>query len=335
MTTSPSGTIDSDRLQDRRIKFGTNLVTFYDPSYWNMPKATTHVKLMESIANNPRPYFDRIFDVAQACGLHGVELAPEAAGWTGAMAAYGSSQALSDNLRRRDLELSSSYAASWEHLSPVLQGDLSFEASANLLARHAEFVSACGAKAIVMGTMPREHGPGDTFKRTDMELAKQTADLLNRLGEVLRPFNMMFALHTDAYSICSRNEDINWMMDQTDPATVGLCPDVGHIILDGGDPVEVIAKHAPRVPVMHWKDCVGPLDGSKILLTGMERHDLQLKYFRVLGAGIADWPAWQEQLRNHQWSGWAQAEIDMSPDPVGEIREGLRYFEEVLAPIYR
>lgn len=316
------------------IKFGTNLVTFYAPSYWGMPASTSHEELMGAIAADPRAFFERMLDSAQRCGLDGVELAPESAGWTGVVNGYGQPEAFTASLGQRGLQLSSSYAPAWEHLVPVLNGDIPFETSAEHLARHAEFVSACGATAIVMGTVPREHGPEDAFNRTDREVARRVTDLLNRLGQVLRPFGMKLALHTDAYSICSRNDDIDWMMENTDPEVVGLCPDVGHIILDGADPVDVIAKHAGRVPVMHWKDCSGPLDGSKILLTGMERHDLMLKYFKVLGSGIADWASWQQRLKDHSWCGWAQAEIDMSPDPEGELRQGLRYYHEHLAPIY-
>lgn len=319
----------------RSIKLGTNLVTFYAPTLWGMPRAATHENLMGLMSNDPKPYFERMLDMSYGCGLDGIELAPEAGGWTGAAKAYGSPEGFTDALSARSLELSSSYAPSWVHLAGPLTDPALFQSSADDLARHAEFVRACGARVIVMGTMPRLHGPGGTFNTTDRDLAQRTAELLNRLGEVLRRHEMSFALHTDAYSICSRNEDIDWMMANTDPSTVGLCPDVGHIILDGGDPVEVLRKHVDRVPVMHWKDCTGPLDGSKILLEGMERHDLQLRYFRVLGSGIADWASWQRALASSEWRGWAQAEIDMSPDPEREILQGLKYFEEVLAPIHR
>lgn len=302
-----------------------------------MAATTTHGHLMQAMAADPLPYFERMLADAASCGLDGIELAPEAAGWTGAARAYGSPDGVRRALGEHGLALSSSYAPSWEHLAPPLfNAGSSFRTSADQLARHAEFVRSCGATVLVMGTMPREHGPNDAFNRTDRDLARRTADLINDLATAaLEPLGMSFALHTDAYSICSRNDDIAWMMQHTDPKNVGLCPDVGHILLDGGDPVAVLNDHIDRIPIMHWKDCTGPLDGSKILLTGMERHDLQLRYFRVLGDGIADWESWQRVLADALWSGWAHAEIDMSPDPVAEIQRGLAYFDRVLAPIHR
>jgi inosose dehydratase len=50
---------------------------------------------------------------------------------------------------------------------------------------------------------------------------------------------------------------------------------------------------------------------------------------------MVNWKEWMEVLRDKQWSGWATEEIDMSPDPVGELREGLEYFRTELAGIYR
>jgi len=40
-------------------------------------------------------------------------------------------------------------------------------------------------------------------------------------------------------------------------------------------------------------------------------------------------------LHGAQWSGWAVEEIDDSPDPVGELRQGLEYFQRELARIYQ
>jgi inosose dehydratase len=90
------------------------------------------------------------------------------------------------------------------------------------------------------------------------------------------------------------------------------------------------------VPLMHWKDCSTPLPAERTAgLTGMERHAHMLEHFRILGAGAqVDWPAWMEVLGRAGWTGSAMAEIDMSPDPIGEIRFGIDYFDDTLAAVY-
>lgn len=59
-----------------------------------------------------------------------------------------------------------------------------------------------------------------------------------------------------------------------------------------------------------------------------------LTHFRVLGAGTIDWKSWQKILRDANWEGWAHAEIDLSPNPIEEIRAGTAYFEKELKSIY-
>lgn len=160
------------------------------------------------------------------------------------------------------------------------------------------------------------------------------ADELNRLGAITARHGVQIAIHTDAYSICSRNEDIATVLSLTDPASVAICPDAGHITLDGGDAVAVLRDHIDRIPTMHWKDCIGPLSGHVLRGDQKERHAEMLRSFRILGDGIVDWDEWMRVLRDHDWSGWAIEEIDNSPDPVAELRKGLECFRDRLAPIH-
>jgi sugar phosphate isomerase/epimerase len=116
-------------------------------------------------------------------------------------------------------------------------------------------------------------------------------------------------------------------MSQTDPERVKLCIDAGHIALDGGDPLAVIRAHSQRAPVLHWKDCASHLPPHTLSGPPMVRHDVMIKYFRVMGSeGVVDWHKWVKILRDNGWSGWGIAEIDMSVDPQREIREGIDYY---------
>jgi inosose dehydratase len=163
----------------------------------------------------------------------------------------------------------------------------------------------------------------------------RVAQQLDRLGAVAGRHGVRIALHTDAYSVCSRREDIAHLLSLTDPGTVQLCPDAGHITLDGGDAVAVLSDHVGRTPSMHWKDCCAPLDPHTLTGEGMANHAVMLRNFRVLGTGIVAWSEWMKVLRDANWAGWAMAEIDMSPDPVGEIRQAFDYLTRELEGIYR
>jgi sugar phosphate isomerase/epimerase len=326
------------------IGFSTNLITFYDTAHWGLPQNLTHNAWEEAFAQDPRRYFEAMFDSVRDSGLTGIELAPNPAGWEAALMAYGCAQELRARLQERGLVLTSSYAHGRQ-----LIGDAMDDVDAQLIAddqfrRHSRFLRDMGADTIVTGNIARSrfgnNSPDDTATAQDFEqpvplqIHERFANQLNRLGEITSAFGVRIAIHTDAYSICSRNDDITRVLNLTDPKNILLCPDAGHMAVEGSDTVAALRDHIDRIPTMHWKDCAEAHGGHLLRGDQKERHAELMSHFRVLGAGIVDWPAWMEVLRDSHWRGWATEEIDHSPDPVKELRDGMRYFRERLEAIY-
>jgi inosose dehydratase len=286
-----------------------------------------------------------MLDTVREAGLEGVELAPDPGGFQAALAAYGSSAGFKHALEERGLVLSSSYAPGRQLIGNAMS-DASQEAIADrYMEAHSKFLLDLGAETIVMGNLPRSRfkneSPDDTATEADftqpvaLEVHERFAEQINRLGSIAGRYGVRIAIHTDAYSICSRENDIATILSLTDPTTVQLCPDAGHIVLDGGDPVQILKNHVDRVPTMHWKDCIGHLSGHVLRGDQKERHAVMLTYFRILGSGTVNWRAWMQVLMDASWSGWASEEIDHSPAPLEELRRGLEYFRTQLSPIYR
>jgi inosose dehydratase len=321
---------------NRRIRLGTDLITFFDLSYWGIAKEASYEEWVRIVEADPHRYFEGMFDGCVEAGVEGIEFAPPPGGLTTALAAYGSAARLGTALRSRNLTVSSSFTFG----APLILGALEDEAyratADDEIRRHADSLAELGGGLIVMGAVPRASltggDPNGVVGRSDLA---RVAEQIDMLGAAAAPAGVRLALHTDAYSVCSRLEDVTEILAQTSADTVSLCLDAGHVTLDGGDAVEMLRVHVDRVPIMHWKDCIGPLDGATLTGPLMERHAEMLTYFRVLGNGIVDWIEWQRVLREANWSGWAIAEIDMSPDPIGEIRSGVEFFERKLAPIHQ
>lgn len=328
----------------RNIRFGTDIITFFKPDHWGLPAGLPYPGWTEAVRSNPRHYFDRMLDGSRDAGLEGIELAPEPGGWTTALRAYGDVDGVRRALDERGLVLCSSYAPGRQLIGDAMQDPATEPEADEYMDRHARFVAELGADLITMGNLPRsrfgnnspdESATADDFDRpVSDETFERYAEQVNRLGAVTARHGVRLALHTDAYSVCSRNEDIATVLELTDAENVLLCPDAGHIALDSADPVAVLRDHIDRIPIMHWKDCAQPLSGHVLRGDQKERHAEMLKYFRVLGSGTIAWKQWMEVLRDAQWSGWAVEEIDDSPDPVGELRQGLEYFQRELARIY-
>ena len=326
------------------IRFGTNIITFFHPPVWDLPADLSHSEWAAEFDTKPRYYFEAFFDAVRDAGLTGVELAPDPGGWERVLAAFGGVPAFKKALESRGLVLTSSYGHGRQLIGGAMENKEGRVIAADAFRRHAQFLEQMGAHTIVSGNLARSRfgneSPDDTARPEDFsvpvapEVHERFAEELNKLGAITGAYGVKIALHTDAYSICSRNEDIATVLSLTDPDTIALCPDAGHITLDGGDAVKVLRNHIERIPTMHWKDCAQPLAGHTLRGDQKERHGVMLTYFRVLGSGQVDWHEWMRILRDHRWSGWATEEIDMSPDPVGELRKGLAYFDAELSSIY-
>jgi len=327
-----------------RIRFGTDIITFFDSGLWGLPPGLSHPEWSAAFAARPHHYFEAMFDLAAQAGMEGIELAPDPGGWEAALAAYGGTAQFKDALASRGLTLASSYAHGRRFIGDALVDPTTIGLADDAFARHAAFLAEMGASTITMGNIARgrfgNDSPDDTATQADFdapvprELHERFAEQVNRLGAIVSREGVRIAIHTDAYSVCSRNDDIATVMSLTDPVSVGLCPDAGHIALDGGDPVAVLRDNIDRVPTMHWKDCSTPLSGHLLRGDLKQRHAVMLTHFRVLGAGTVDWVAWMQVLKGADWSGWAIEEIDNSTDPVSELAQGLAYYRERLASIH-
>jgi inosose dehydratase len=328
------------------IRWSTDIVTFFDPGNWGLASGIGHPAFERAVDEDPRPYFDRMLDESAAVGLSGIELAPAPGGWVNALRAYGSAAAFAEQLASRGLELSGSYILPvW--LTTILGApDADARAAAERAAddetrRHAEFIREVGGETLITSTVPRapfSDIPGveaseEAFDApSDPELLDQVAALFDRIGAVAAESGVHVAIHTDAYSLASRPTDVDRIMAATDPTNVRLAIDAGHISLDGADALEVLRRHADRAPVLHWKDCAAHLPPHTLSGPPMVRHDEMIRWFRVIGDGnVVDWRAWTAILRQKRWRGWGVAEIDMSPDPQGEIRAGIEFYERELA----
>jgi inosose dehydratase len=320
----------------RNIRMGTTLITFYNTAWWGLPEHMEYGDWVAEVYSKPQYYFDRMLDAVAEAGVEGVELAPIPGGWEGALQAYGDAAGVRRAFEARGLTLGSSYADGGSLIANALEDRATEAAADDYIDRHARFVAELGADIIVMGTVPRAPFSDGNFESdVPRDASERVAAQINRLGEVAGRHGVRIAVHTDAYSVCSRNRDIDTMMSLTDPSNVQLCLDAGHTTLDGGDAVAALASHVGRVPVMHWKDCIAPLDGSTLSGPLMKRHETMLKYFRIFGDGVIDWKAWQAALADSAWRGWAMAENDMAADPISEVRRAVTYFEEQLAVIYK
>ena len=121
------------------------------------------------------------------------------------------------------------------------------------------------------------------------------------------------AFHPHCAGYVETVPEIDALMRRSDPSVLGLCLDTGHIVYAGGDPLDVLERHADRVWHVHFKDC-DPKIAAKARAAGMGYlAAVRSQLFCELGAGAVDFAAVLGTLRRRKYAGWIVVEQDVFP----------------------
>jgi len=207
--------------------------------------------------------------------------------------------------------------------------DLSGEAC--LLAR-------CGARVLVYReTCDSVEGEIDVplFKRPRLrgELAwRAYGEKLTDLAGRLLSRGLRLAYHPEAGAYVESPEDLDRLLESTGPE-LGLVLDTGHVVLGGGDPVELALRHASRICHVHLMD-VRPsvLRHAHNRAYSFQRAVLA-GVFTVPGDGGIDFGRVLAVLSQGDYRGWlvVEAEQDSAVAPSGAYAlRGYRHVAELL-----
>ena len=127
-------------------------------------------------------------------------------------------------------------------------------------------------------------------------------------------------------------DEIDAIMQRTDPSLVGLCLDSGHATYGGGSPMALLSRHRARTWHVHFKDCE-----PHIAERGRrERLDYQtaLRHglFCELGRGSVDFPGLLRDLQDADYDGWIVVEQDVLPamgSPVASATRNRQYLRGI------
>lgn len=144
---------------------------------------------------------------------------------------------------------------------------------------------------------------------------------------------MPVAYHHHMGSIIESEDDVNWLMEYSDPATLKLCFDTGHLLFGGGDVLATLDRWGDRVHHVHFKDIrpdvvKGIRDNRGSFLDAVIGGA-----FTVPGDGCIDFHAVGKALKGMDYSGWivVEAEQDPAKAPPKEYSQmGYDHIKDVL-----
>ena len=243
-----------------------------------------------------------IEDIA-AVGFRGIQLR------SNSIAEFGSPAAVRDLLSQHELKFVALSSGNLLSDPAVAKKSISEHAA------HAKFLRDAGGLYLqVIDNRPKGRAttPADykNLGKALTELGKRTADLGIPLG-----------YHNHMGSLGERPEELDQIMNASDPRYLKLELDIAHYCQGGGDPAKAIEKFGDRLLFMHIKD-VERLPGGK---------DPQHSYrFVELGHGLVDIPAVFEALRKVNFRGWAVVELDEIPENAHSPKEAAAANKEYL-----
>ena len=197
--------------------------------------------------------------------------------------------------------------------------------TADILADHDEstrFLTALGGDILM--TVPR--GVGDNEPRWSLEDFKVAASTLNEIGRRALDLGATMALHPHWGTYVQSPEEIDLIMELTDPRYVYFAPDSGQIAKGDGDPVAIARKYADRIAHVHLKDVAK--EWPKLREMGVELA--MPGGYAALGLGTVDLKGFVDVLAGSDYGGWIMGELDQDDDPKASADIGKRYIIDEL-----
>lgn len=239
-------------------------------------------------------------------------------------------EVLKKALRLRGMEIASAWFSAFLTTKPLEETVESFIA-------HRDFLFEMGAKVIVVSEQGHSiQGKNDTplfenkpvFTQEDWE---KLVGGLHELGRLAQEKGMDIVYHHHMGTGVQTTEEINTLMELTDPSLVSLLYDTGHLVFSGENHLDVLERHFERIKHVHLKDVRADIaqkvrEDKLSFLTAVKEG-----VYTVPGDGVIDFRPVFEFLSSHGYKGWLLVEAEQDPAKANPLEYALiarRYIRE-------
>ena len=203
---------------------------------------------------------------------------------------------------------------------------------------HCRFLRDMGASVVVVCECGRsvQQSPlpvSAARPHFDEQEWQRLVDGLHRIGEIAREEGMTNVYHPHMGTGIQSKEDVDRLMEATDPSLVALLLDTGHATFDGHDPRAIISAHASRIRHVHLKDVRIRIAQEAIVRGWSFEQSVRSGVFTVPGDGDVDMRGVVADLRAAGYTGWMVVEAEQDPhvaNPLLYAKMGRRYLREEL-----
>lgn len=147
---------------------------------------------------------------------------------------------------------------------------------------------------------------------------------MNRLGEIANSMGIKLVYHHHMGTVVQTAEEIDRMMDMTDPDKFALLYDTGHLAYCGQDYLAVLKKYAKRIAHVHLKD-IRPEVVEKVKKEKLSfLQGVRAGAFTVPGDGSIDFAPVFDELDKSGYEGWMIVEAEQDPAKANPLEYALK-----------
>lgn len=232
-------------------------------------------------------------------------------------------------LRRHGLGLVGGFVPAVLHRPEIRPSEL------ESVERQAKLFAAAGGGVLVLAAST---GLEDYEASVDLDDAEwdELFASLERIEEIGAKHGLLVAMHPHYGTVIERPHQIQRYLEGCE---AGLCLDTGHVMVGGGEPMEVARAAATRVRHVHLKDVDRRLAGR--VASGELGYEEAVRQgmYRPLGEGDVNLRGVLELLQGTGYRGWYVLEQDImlvdepgaENGPSVDVRKSLAFLEEVMS----
>jgi inosose dehydratase len=231
-------------------------------------------------------------------------------------------------LELRKIQIASAWFSSFVITKPIEEVEVDF-------IKHRDFLHEMGAKVIVVseqshsiqGKMDVPVFEGKPYF-TDEEWEK-LARGLEHLGKLAAEKDMKIVYHHHMGTGVQTLEEIDRLMEMTDPNYVYLLFDTGHLTFSEEDPEIVLRKYIHRIKHVHLKDI------REEVLAQVKEQNLSFLQavkkgvFTVPGDGFIDFEPLFNILAENNYEGWFVVEAEQDPALANPLEYAIKAREYI------
>ncbi|NDH12961.1 MAG: inosose dehydratase [Actinobacteria bacterium] len=264
---------------------------------------------------------DRVLTEMRECGITATELGPD--GYLPQDA-----KELARVLDGHGLDLCGAFVPIVLHKKDRLK------ASYERARRQAEVLAALNAGNFVLAT-PAEDGDYDSRDPMDAQAKAVFSESLPMVTEIAKEFGLQMVLHPHAGTMFETPNDLDFLLNETD---INLCLDTGHIVVGGGNPLDIAKRAGSRVKHVHLKDCDAAAAARIQNRTSTYSTEVKNGMYKPLGQGDAQISEVIRFLDGINYEGKLVLEQDVMLDqapamgsgPIDAVRESINFLSSLI-----